>query len=448
MHPTLRSGARHLAAAFFVAFLAACGGGYSGKPPPEIQTHPQSQEVEAGQLVTLGVGLRAASVADFTDVTYQWKRDGVAVPGAVESGYTLAAATLADSGSSWSVDVSRGGTTFTSHAAVLTVRPRPVATGELTLADFKDTRSSHLAAVYPLGVDPAGNIFLATTGEPYQSGTQTLYSETTTIAKFSPDGQALPAGPGGTAGITVGENITAAAVDPAGNLFIALTRFDPFTGLAASAEMPKLATNFRGPPRSSRVYRITPSGTMTLVIDARRGDAGFVAPVSLASNATDTLYIGDAAGNKLLRRAPDGTTANLGTASFADSRESIQVAVNRTGTVYLTYKYARAITQIKPDGSAGLLAGGAGSGTVRMDGTGSAAAFSQPEWTVVDPAGRLLLVDKTAIRKVTPDGVVSTVLEAPGSGGASYVASFSHLLGNAGGTYVDWGGLIFKVRPK
>jgi hypothetical protein len=82
---------------------------------------PVHREVDAGSPVVFSVE------ADGTPpLTFQWRRDGEAIPGAREAVYRLAAATLADDGAVFDVVVTNERGSATSEAAPLTVR-RPAA---------------------------------------------------------------------------------------------------------------------------------------------------------------------------------------------------------------------------------------------------------------------------------------------------------------------------------
>jgi Immunoglobulin domain len=58
--------------------------------PPSISTHPQPVTVPVGRSATFTV-----SAAGTTPLAYRWQRDGVDVPGATSSSYTLSNAQLA-----------------------------------------------------------------------------------------------------------------------------------------------------------------------------------------------------------------------------------------------------------------------------------------------------------------------------------------------------------------
>ena len=84
---------------------------------PSITTQPQAQTVVEGQQATFSVV--AAGTAPFT---YQWRRGGVAISGAVSSTYSRTTVD-GDNAAVFSVVVTNGAGTVTSANAVLTVTP-------------------------------------------------------------------------------------------------------------------------------------------------------------------------------------------------------------------------------------------------------------------------------------------------------------------------------------
>lgn len=122
---TLRLLAAALVATLSAA-LTACGGGGSDAPPPTppaatapaITAQPQSVTVMDGQGASFSV-----TASGTAPLTYQWRRNGSDIAGATGNAYAVAAATLADSGASFSVQVSNSAGPVTSNAATLTVNP-------------------------------------------------------------------------------------------------------------------------------------------------------------------------------------------------------------------------------------------------------------------------------------------------------------------------------------
>ncbi len=82
---------------------------------PVIQTQPVGLTVVQGQSATFSVS------ATGSDITFQWKRNGVAIAGATTGLYTTASTVLADTGVSFSVTITNSVGTITSNAALLTV---------------------------------------------------------------------------------------------------------------------------------------------------------------------------------------------------------------------------------------------------------------------------------------------------------------------------------------
>jgi poly(3-hydroxybutyrate) depolymerase len=85
---------------------------------PTILTQPADQTVTAGQPVTFMV-----AATDTPPPSYQWKKNGVNIPGATAASLTLPAAISPDCGASFSVVVTNSAGSVTSTGATLTVIP-------------------------------------------------------------------------------------------------------------------------------------------------------------------------------------------------------------------------------------------------------------------------------------------------------------------------------------
>jgi len=120
-----RSTTMRIAAGIPVLFLlASCNGdplntsGTTGNSQaPIITTSPTNVTVAAGQPASFTVTATGAP-----PLAFQWIRNGVDIPGATQSTYTLAAATVSDNGAIFSVRVSNPFGSVTSGTAVLTVQ--------------------------------------------------------------------------------------------------------------------------------------------------------------------------------------------------------------------------------------------------------------------------------------------------------------------------------------
>jgi hypothetical protein len=87
---------------------------------PSITTQPADRTVAVGANATFLVAASGTA-----PLSYQWYRDGMAIPGANGASYTLTNAQLADSGAQFYVVVSNSEGSVTSNTVTLTVNPAP-----------------------------------------------------------------------------------------------------------------------------------------------------------------------------------------------------------------------------------------------------------------------------------------------------------------------------------
>jgi len=184
----------------------------------------------------------------------------------------------------------------------------------------------------------------------------------------------------------------------------------------------------------NRVYRVDREGTVSIA--AGTGKAGFSgdggpataadlnSPVGLALDTTGNLFIVDggnsrirvvSAGGNIRTIAGNGGTAeyrnssegNLATSVSLDSPHAI--AVDRSGNVFVGTHYA--VQKISAAGTIRTVAGRSNPG----DASPTAPYYlSYPNGIVVDAEGNLFISDQSnkSIRKVTPTGLVSTILDS------------------------------------
>ncbi len=256
---------------------------------------------------------------------------------------------------------------------------------------------------------------------------------------------------------------SAVATDSAGNVYAAdyfnntirkitpagvVTTLAGTTGVLGSTDATGVAASFRGPAgvatdsagnvyvadsTNSAIRKITPSGVVTTLAgmarvsgstDGAGAAARFNLPGGVATDSAGNIYVGDS--SAIRKITPAGVVSTLaGTAGVIGSADGIGaaasfnfqggVATDGAGNVYVADSSNHTIRKITPAGVVTTLAGTAGL-TGSTDATGAAARFSFPIGIAADIAGNVYVADflNHTIRKITPAGVVSTVVGVVG----------------------------------
>ena len=183
------------------------------------------------------------------------------------------------------------------------------------------------------------------------------------------------------------------------------------------------------------IRKVTPDGTVT-TLAGKAGEAGtadgkgaaarFGRLGGLAIDAAGTIYVADEDNSTIRKIAPDGTVTTLagkagepglvdGKGADARFNAPVGMTIDASGNLYVgSWEVNPAIRKITPDGTVTTLAGSAGAGGT-TDGVGSAARFRMPWALTIDAHGVLWVVDvardnyHSTLRKVLPDGTVTTV---------------------------------------
>jgi len=304
------------------------------------------------------------------------------------------------------------------NSTIRKVTPGGVVTtlaGQALVSGSTDGTASAARFSYPHGVavDSAGNVYVADT-DNYTIRKVTPGGLVTTLAGLAGN----PGSADGTGGTAQFFGPAAVAVDNAGNVYVADTW-------------------------NNTIRKVTPGGVVTTLAglagssgsaDGPGGAARFYQPYGVAVDSAGNVYVADTDNHTIRKMTPGGVVTTLaglaGNWGSADSAASearfnypTGVAVDSAGNVYVADARNCTIRKVTPDGVVTTLAGLAG-GSGTNDGTGNAARFLSPSAVAVDSAGNVYVADTYSytIRKVTPVGVVTT-LAGRGEGSADGTGS-------------------------
>jgi uncharacterized protein (TIGR03437 family) len=255
-------------------------------------------------------------------------------------------------------------------------------------------------------------------------------------------GLAYPApyrGDGGPANVAPLQNVLDLAVDPAGNLYIA---------------------------DSSHLRMVDTAGIIHTVAGCPCGGDGV--PVGWAQVGSATGIARDASGNILFsdqgthmvrRIAPDGTITNVagtgepgysgdgGLATQARLSWPAGLAFDAAGNLYIADEQNSAIRKVTPSGIVQTVAGNGVAGSGGDGGAATAARLAQPDGVAVDASGNLYIADSgnNRIRKVDTSGVIRTIAGTSqfGSSGDGGPAALASLINPRSLAFDQAGNLLF-----
>jgi len=301
----------------------------------------------------------------------------------------------------------------------------------LSVGDLGPSTSAVLTTPGDIAVDGAGNLYIP---DSKQNRVRKVAPSgiITTVAGTGTEGNTGDGGPATAA--TLSPN--AVAVDHAGNLFIAaatIRRVDVATGKIAT-----VAGN------GTCCYR--GAGTGGDGGPAQNASLGFA--TSIAVDASGNIYFNDlvtlasgAPGGATIRRVTtDGTISTYagaglgfggdgGPAAKALFGANLQIAIGPDGSLYIGDRDNNCVRRVDP--ATGIIDTVAGNGTPGPSGDGGQATSAglQPWSITLDRASNLYIGSPGFVRKVTPEGVISTyagngVNTFAGDGESSKDASF------------------------
>jgi sugar lactone lactonase YvrE len=289
----------------------------------------------------------------------------------------------------------------------------------------------------PSGVatDSMGTVYVA----DYSNSTIRRISRTADVSTFAGTAEHLGS-VDGIASVARFNYPTGVSLDSAGNIYVA---------------------DFR----NNTIRKITPAGNVTTLAGAA-GEPGsadgigsaarFNNPAGVATDSAGNVYVADSENGTIRKITPDGSVSTFagtvagrggaadGTGSAAQFNVPDSVAIDSADNIYVADSTNQTVRKITPAGVVTTLAGAAKQeGSV--DGIGSAARFSYPTGIAVDTVGNVYVADNVSsvIRKITPDGNVSTLAGAAYKTGSTEGSGNAARFNNPTGVSVDSAGNVY-----
>jgi sugar lactone lactonase YvrE len=179
------------------------------------------------------------------------------------------------------------------------------------------------------------------------------------------------------------------------------------------------------------VFTYLPIGTVN-TINLTGAVTSLTTPTGVVRDASGNLFVCDRDNHRIVKITPSGASTVFaggsigfanGTGGAAQFNQPYCIAMDAAGNFYVGDRINHAIRKITSAGAVTTLAGNGTAGNT--NGTGGAAQFNEPLGITVDAAGNVYVADyiNGALRKVTPAGVVTTLMLIPSIFGVTADAS-------------------------
>jgi len=309
----------------------------SAPATPSITTQPSSQTVIVGQVASFSV-----AVTGTAPLSFQWKKNGVAISSATSSSYTTPVTTTSDSGAQFTVVVSNAAGSVASLAAMLTVNAGAVAPS-ITTQPASQTVTVGQAAFFSVAATGTASLNYQWKKNSVAISGATSSSYTTPATVTSDSGELFTVTVSNSAGsatstaalltvnaVTSTLKITTAQL-PAGTLANAYTSTlvatggtPPYTWSLSSGALPSgLAMNSAGNISGSPTVAGTSPFTVILK-DSTGASASANLSINVVTAAPPTVSINSPANGSTV----SGTVSVSGVASDGLTISSVQVSVD------------------------------------------------------------------------------------------------------------------------
>lgn len=327
--------------------------------------------------------------------------------------------------------------------------------------DTGPASAANLFGPLDVAVDSNNNVYIADTNNANvrmitaSSGNINTVAGNTAIVSGAPQLNFFFAGDNGPATSASLAGPAGVAIDSSGNLYIATYADNRIRKVASNG----IITTFAG----NSGYGFAGDGGLAV-------NSQLSAPRGICVDGSGNVYLADRWNNRIRKLAGGNisTIAGNGQGSFSGDwgpASSAQlsgpggVAVDNAGNIYISDFLNNRVRLVSPSGEISTYAGNGNSGFGGDGGAAASAQLSQPAGLAVDGAGNLYIADSNnaVVRKVTPDGVISTVAGIGGKEGfsgdggpaaaAKLMAPFAVALDAAGNLYIaDFYGWIREVN--
>ena len=243
------------------------------------------------------------------------------------------------------------------------------------------------------------------------------------IYKITPNGLVSTIAGSGTIGSTDGQGVNASfkdldgiTIDKTGNLYVV----DKGNYKIRKISISGMVSTFAG------------SGSQGYV-DGQGTSAGFKSPKGITIDELGNLYIAE--NSKIRKITPSGTVSTLAGTGIDNTGASTDglgvnasiyapegITIDSIGNLYIA-EFSCKIRKITPSGLVSTIAGDGQQGR-SVDGQGINASINMPHAITIDAKGDLYVADgyydRNNIRKITPSGLVSTLLNSELDGAGPY----------------------------